>query len=99
MIFELLKSGRKTKTELSNLTGLNDREIARQVEHERQAGAIILSDSGCAGYYLPSNMDEVQTFVGSMDRRAKRIMLSTRSARRYLKKHADDLSGQLELRL
>ena len=85
--------------ELVNLTGLDERALTRQIEHERQQCAIILSDSGQAGYYLPESVADVQMFVGSMSRRAKRIMLSTRSARRYLKTHADDLPGQLKLRL
>ena len=99
MIFELLENGRKTKMELINLTGLSEREITRQVEKERQAGEIILSDSGCAGYYLPENSEDVQMFVRSMSRRARRIMLSTRSARQYLKRHSDDISGQINLEL
>lgn len=99
MILELLEGGRRTKQELMAATGLNERELTRRIEYERQNGAVILSDSGIAGYYLPENIGDVQIFASSMQRRAKRIMLSTRSARRYLKSHADDLPGQLKLRL
>ena len=98
MIEEILKTGRRTKAELMAATGLTERELTRRIEFERQHGSIILSDSGAAGYYLPNSIDEIRAFVSSMDRRAKRIMLSAGSARRYLKSHGQ-IAGQMNLDL
>ena len=99
MIEEILKTGRRTKAELMAATGLTERELTRRIEFERQHGSIILSDSGCAGYFLPSNIAEVRQFVDSMNRRSHRIYLSTKSAQQYLKRHGDEISGQLNLNL
>ena len=99
MILELLENGRLTKQELMTVTGLSERELTRRIEFERQQGAVILSDSGIAGYYLPANIGDVQIFASSMQRRARRILLSSRSARQYLRAHTDDISGQMNLEL
>ena len=99
MIFELLENGRRTKAELMTATGLSERELTRRIEFERQQGAIILSDSGISGYFLPENDEQIRQFVSSMARRNHRIYLSTISARQYLKSHSDDISGQMSLEL
>ena len=100
MILELLENGRRTKAELMTATGLNERELTRRIEYERQHGAVILSDSGISGYFLPENDEQIRQFVSSMNRRSHRIYLSTVGARQYLKSHGqEDVPGQLELNI
>jgi len=57
---------------LRQLTGLSDRDLRRQIQRERLAGAPILSDN-ISGYFLPANDLERQQFVQSMRCRAKEI--------------------------
>lgn len=56
---------------LKEMTGLPGRDLLRQIEAARLAGAPILSDEH--GYFMAGNQHEVARFVASMKRRAKRI--------------------------
>lgn len=58
--------------QLKQMTGLPGRDLRRQIQRERLAGAPILSDN-ISGYFLPANDLERQQFVQSMRCRAKEI--------------------------
>lgn len=59
--------------ELEALTGMNPREIRRQIQLERLTGVPILSDT-LHGYYLAADDWEVTQFVRSMRKRAREIL-------------------------
>lgn len=59
--------------ELEALTGMNPREIRRQIQLERLTGVPILSDN-LHGYYLAADDWEVTQFVRSMRKRAREIL-------------------------
>lgn len=79
---------------LAKRLGCNRRQLRQLIEWERDAGAVILSDSH--GYYRPADgetgREELIVFVGSMTSRAISILNSTRSARQAL----GVLPGQVE---
>lgn len=52
----------KHRRELSNVTGLDDRELRMRIQEERLKGTPILSDT-VNGYYLPENKNEVAECV------------------------------------
>lgn len=86
--------------ELKKLLGARStRSIARLVEDERSAGAVILStpDHRCPGYFLPDAGEkgrrETAEFVRSMVGRATKILRSARPARAAL----ENVEGQRQM--
>ena len=74
-IVSLLSHGAEngvTLRHLEKLTDLPGREIRRQIERERRAGALIISDNQ-HGYYLTDDPAEAQRFARSMQHRAREI--------------------------
>ena len=66
------------------------RELQKQIERERAAGAVILSDSHGGGYYLSNDPDELQRFTRTLNARAKNTLRAVESAQRAL----DAATGQ-----
>ncbi len=58
---------------LERMTGLDGREVRRQIERERRAGELIISDNR-NGYYLTDDPAEAQRFARSMKGRAREIL-------------------------
>lgn len=91
-IFVLLHPGAENGIklpELATLTNLDEREVRRQIQAERKAGKLILSDC-LHGYFLPENSSDVQRFARSMSRRAAEIASIARAAEAALA----DMAGQ-----
>lgn len=63
---------------LELMTGLTNREIRKQIEHERRGGALIISDNR-HGYFLTDDPAEAQRFVRSMRHRAGQIIKTARA--------------------
>ena len=63
---------------LKELAGLPDREVRRQIERERMAGALIISDNQ-HGYFLADDPAEAQRFARSMQHRAREILRTARA--------------------
>ena len=67
------------------------RELQKQVERERAAGAVILSTChGGGGYYLSRDPEELYRFTQTLNSRAANTFKSAQSAQRAL----DATSGQ-----
>ena len=76
---------------LASLLGFSTvRDLQRQVERERAAGAVILCDSQGAGYYLSNNPAELKRFTRTLEARAKNTIRAAQSAQRAL----DNATGQ-----
>lgn len=69
------------------------RELQKQVEKERTAGAVILSDTNGGGYYLSDDPDELLRFTRTLNARAKNTMRAAESAQRAL----DEITGQTRI--
>lgn len=89
MVYEVLSHGKERAIPskvLAAALGFNtERELRKQIENERRAGAVILSttlDGG--GYYLPANDYEVSVFIQTLKNRAKNTLRSVESAEKYL---------------
>lgn len=63
------------------------RDLQRQVERERAAGAVILCDSQGAGYYLSNDPAELKRFTRTLEARAKNTIRAAQSAQRALDSH------------
>ncbi len=63
---------------LEKMTGLDGREVRRQIERERRAGELIISDNR-NGYYLTDDPAEAQRFARSMQHRAREILRTARA--------------------
>lgn len=62
---------------LRELTGLDSRTIRRMIETERRNGALILSNNR-DGYFMASDLAEVQRFTRSMLHRSREIAKTAR---------------------
>lgn len=60
------------------------RDLQKQIERERAAGAVILCDSHGAGYYLSNDPGELRRFTKTLHARAKNTMKAAESAQRAL---------------
>lgn len=60
------------------------RDLQKAIEAERAAGAVILSDSCGAGYYLSNDPEELRRFTQTLNARAKNTMKAAESAQRAL---------------
>lgn len=66
------------------------RELQKQIERERVAGAVILSDSCGGGYYLSNDPAELRRFTRTLNARAKNTMRAAESAQRALEAVTED---------
>lgn len=66
------------------------RELQKQIERERAAGAVILSDSHGGGYYLSNDPEELRRFTRTLNARARNTIKAAQSAQMAL----DAFTGQ-----
>lgn len=60
------------------------RDLQKQIEKERAAGAVILSDPCGCGYYLSNDVAELQRFTRTLNARARNTMKAAQSAQMAL---------------
>lgn len=60
------------------------RDLQKQIERERAAGAVILSDPCGGGYYLSNDPHELRRFTRTLNARAKNTLRAAESAQRAL---------------
>ena len=94
IVYESLSYGRENAVkskELAQSLGFKTvRELQKQIETERAAGYVILSDSHGAGYYLSNDPVELRRFVNTLNARAANTIRASESAQRAL----DAATGQ-----
>lgn len=66
------------------------RDLQKQIERERAAGAVILSDSCGGGYYLSNDPEELRRFTRTLNARARNTIKAAQSAQKAL----DAVTGQ-----
>ena len=66
------------------------RDLQKQIERERAAGAVILSDPCGGGYYLSNDPEELRRFTRTLNARAKNTIKAAKSAQMAL----DAATGQ-----
>lgn len=69
------------------------RELQKQIERERAAGAVILSDAYGGGYYLSDDPEELRRFTRTLEARARNTLKAVESAQRAL----DAATGQVRI--
>ena len=80
-----------SSNDLVELLGFGEkRNLQKQIERERAAGAVILSDSQGGGYYLSNDPNELKCFIRTLNARAKNTMKAAQSAEMAL----DAATGQ-----
>ena len=60
------------------------RELQKQIERERSAGAVILSDPCGGGYYLSDDPEELMRFTRTLNARARNTIKAVKSAQMAL---------------
>lgn len=93
-VFDYLHYGKENAIPLKDLAkalGFQSvRDLQKQIEQERAAGAVILSDSHGAGYYLSNDPVELRRFTQTLNARAANTLKAAESAQRAL----DAATGQ-----
>lgn len=73
-----------TRRQLCELTGMNDREVRRQISQLRSVDdgteLVIVSLSNGRGYYRSSNPDEIRHFIAEMRKRNRMVFRTIRTA-------------------
>lgn len=94
-IMESLPFGKENAISSEELASMHrlpsTRRLQAEIAKERKKGAIILSTS-TGGYYKPSDRQEVQEFVATLEKRAKNTLAVLKSAKRYLKQCEGQMS-------
>jgi hypothetical protein len=70
-----------------------DRRVRESIERLRERH-VILSSSGCGGYWLPESQEEAQEFIREMENRARKELHTVSQMRKLLWRQ---FSGQGEL--
>lgn len=87
-VFDSLRYGKEnaipSKTLAKALGFQSVRDLQKQIERERAAGAVILSDPCGGGYYLSNDPHELRRFTRTLNARAKNTMRAAESAQRAL---------------
>lgn len=92
-ILNYIPKGREnaiSRDKLRQLTGLTDskmRDLIRQARHD--VPIVNLQDG--KGYYIPTEVEEVDRFIAQEEKRAKSIFANLQSAKEYRKK----IKGQM----
>ena len=93
-VYEYLRYGKdqtiRTKDLAMALGFKSVRDLQKQIERERAAGAVILSDPMGAGYYLSNGPVELRRFTQTLNARAINTLKAAESAQRAL----DAVTGQ-----
>ena len=87
-VFDYLHYGKENAIptkDLAKALGFQSvRDLQKQIERERAAGAVILSDPCGGGYYLSNDPAELRRFTRTLNARAKNTMCAAESALRAL---------------
>jgi hypothetical protein len=75
------------------MNSVHDRRVREAIERLRERH-VILSSSGCGGYWLPESQEEAQEFIREMETRARKELHTVSQMRKLLWKQ---FSGQGEL--
>ena len=93
-VFDALRYGRQNaiaSETLAQALGFRSvRELQKQIELERAAGAVILSDTHGGGYYISNDPAELRRFTRTLYARATNTLKAAESAQRAL----DTATGQ-----
>ena len=93
-VFDFLRYGKENATPskiLAKALGFQSvRDLQKQIERERAAGAVILSDPCGGGYYLSNDPEELRRFTRTLHARARNTVKAAQSAQRAL----DAATGQ-----
>lgn len=88
MITNLILEGKDnavTRAQLCAITGMTDRQVRREIEEARHAGAIIANDQDGKGYYVPTSITEIERQFRQNESRFKCIAHQQKPLRRALK--------------
>lgn len=97
IVYPILLYGRENAISLETLSarlGMGKRAVIRQVNQERAAGYLILSNMGKQhGYYRSNDRQEIKQFLKSNQKRQATTARASRAAREALKQ----CEGQLDI--
>lgn len=98
MIFEILPLGAANAisgSQIAERLGMERRDVTKQIERERQAGAAICAavSGDDRGYFMAGDPGELALYLRSLDRRIKNVQ----KTRRALDSTLSMMTGQTEI--
>lgn len=73
-----------TRADLRDKTGLGDRQLREAISQARRTTCICNKQDG-NGYYIPDQVQEIQSFIAQETHRAKSIFWSLKGARELMR--------------
>ena len=87
-VYDVLQYGKENAIPAKTLAQVlgfpSVRDLQKQIERERSAGAVILSDACGGGYYLSNDPVELRRFTRTLYARAANTLKAAESAQRAL---------------
>jgi hypothetical protein len=84
-----------SRKELSRKTGLTDRILRKEIEKARETTCICNMSDG-AGYYIPTDLSEVELFIRQESARGKSVFRNLRGARTMKKLMEKEQKGEVD---
>lgn len=94
-ILDYIPKGREnaiSKEKLCQITGLGDRVVRNEIAKARRDVAILNLQDG-RGYFIPTTVEEVDTYIKQEEHRAKSIFVNLKGAKKY----RSQIKGQMKL--
>ena len=79
LVLLVLQEGRKTRAELCQRTGLDDRQVREAVSDLRSNGVRVISSSTVGGYWIAESEDDYMPFRAELYSRAMKILETIRA--------------------
>lgn len=90
------KANAVSRKTLTQLLGIQDRVVRRNIAELRAKGVPIASNTKTGGYYLPANEKEAEEYIHSMNSRAINTFKSIKATKEWLKKNKN-INIQLDI--
>lgn len=83
-----------TREQLSKLTKMSDRKVRKAIEKARETTCICNMSDG-AGYYIPTELREVELFIRQESARGKSVFRNLRGAKTMKKLMEKEQKGEV----
>lgn len=83
-----------TRKQLCTLTNMGDRKVRKAIEKARETTCICNMSDG-AGYYIPTDLKEVDLFIRQESARGKSVFRNLRGARTMKKLMEEEQKGEV----
>lgn len=92
------KKNAKTQRQICKETGLKPEQVKKAIQTYRRKRTDVFIVSGCSGYYIAENIDDVRSFQKMMKRQIASRNTTLKNINRFLKDHDLTIEGQATIK-